>query len=235
MYICPRGCGECPQLVLSQADQISEKYNHATVWSSLERASVRIYSASQIFDLPTRLDAPFFFYFPHLCSCSLLSRGAAGTSRSPCGEAGAGEVPTLIPERATYHCHSLLIKGINSKSLKFYLLAGAKRKVWMSLTMLWKRNARCEQELMLVLKQPLLPSLLCSCFVKQIVSFLKYILVFWLQQQLKSLCVYLQTFLINAFQLVSNSSMAATVLTTKKGSRQSLLHITPPDFYIIGA
>lgn len=68
-----------------------------------------------------------FFYFPHLCSCSLLSRGAAGTSQSPCGEAGTGEVPTFIPERATYHCHSLSIKGINSKSLKFYLLAGAKQ------------------------------------------------------------------------------------------------------------
>lgn len=48
-------------------------------------------------------------------------------------------------------------------------------------------------------KQPLLLSLLCSCFLKQVVRFLKHILVSWLQQQLKSLCVCLKTFIINDF------------------------------------
>lgn len=62
-------------------------------------------------------------------------------------------------------------------------------------------------------------------------SFLKYNSVFWLHQQLKSLSVCLNP-LIHACQLVSNRSVA--VLTARNGSRWSLKHVVPFDFYIIG-
>jgi len=62
--------------------------------------------------------------------------------RSPCYEAGTVEFPsfTLAAEWAAHHCHSLLVKGINRKSLKLYLLDRAKCTVWVSLMMLWMRN-----------------------------------------------------------------------------------------------
>lgn len=111
----------------------------------------------------------------------------------------------------------------------------AKCTVWWALIMLSMRHARCEEELMLVLKlpcrkQPHLLLLLCSCFLKQMMSFLEYKFCFLLPPTAE--IPFCLKPLINAFHLMSNRS--AVVLTTKNWSRQLLSHAMLSDFYIIG-
>lgn len=119
--MCPQssmqGCGESPQPAPHQADERSEKYYHASVWSSLESIRMYKHSASQMFDLSTRLSTPFFFPFHILvCACWWVVEQQA-PPRSPGYEAETAELPIFILAAAwaTHHCNSSLIKGINSK------------------------------------------------------------------------------------------------------------------------
>lgn len=142
----------------------------------------------------------------------------AAPPRSPGYEAGTAELPIFIlpAARATQHCHSSLIKGINSKfwqskecSLNVFTDAlHEKHKGWGEAT-----AGAVETT------SPPVASVLV--FLK-VDCFLKHILASWLHQQLKFLCVCPQTFLINAFQILSNRSKTATVLTARNSSRQSL-------------
>lgn len=101
-------------------------YNHAE--SSLSLGSIRmcVSSAFQIFDPSTRLSALFFLLFS--TSSFLLPDKQWSSQRLPevLVVRQGQSYPSSPAEWATYHHHSIIIKGINSKSPRFCLLARAK-------------------------------------------------------------------------------------------------------------
>lgn len=125
---CPSGAVESPlKQFWAKSWKITMDCNHAERPLFLGSIRMCVNSASQILDPSTSCLHLSFFYFPHLPLCSLTSSAAASTFQESLWWGRDNSYPSS--SCSTSHHHSLFIKGINSKSPRFCLLA--KCTVWM--------------------------------------------------------------------------------------------------------